>query len=102
MQAENKYLVSRVDGTVPPEINPGSLRTVINILNGEINLLDKEIETLTQQVAPISVDRPSRLPPEEVEKQGLTSPYAGEVRALAMTVRKLRSNLVTIINQIDL
>lgn len=84
------------------DINPGSLRVSIDLLNEELGLLEKEIETLAQQVAPISVDRPTRVPPRDEENQGLSSPYAGELRALAMTVRKLRSDLVTIITQIDL
>lgn len=84
------------------DVNQGSLRVSINLLNDEIGLLEKEIETLAQQVAPISVDRPTRVPPQDEEKQGLSSAYAGEVRALAMTVRKLRGDVVGIINQIDL
>lgn len=95
---ENSYGIVREK----KEVTPGSLRASLDLLNGEIMLLEKEIETLEQQVAPISVDRPTRLPPQEEEKQGLSSPYAGELRALAMTVRKLRSDLVGIINQIDL
>lgn len=98
----NDYENMRAAVTVNRDASPGSLRASLDLLNGEIMLLEKEIETLANQVAPISVDRPSRVPPEEVEKHGLSSPYAGEVCALAMTVRKLRSNLVAIINQIDL